>query len=48
MNIKLELTLDEVNQILTTLGQMPYAQVVNLIDKIKSQGMSQVPDKSES
>jgi len=47
MIIKLELSIEEVNQILTTLGQLPYAQVVNLIDKIKAQGMPQVPDSSE-
>ena len=48
MIIKLELSLEEVNQILTTLGQLPYAQVANLLEKIKAQGTPQVPDSSES
>lgn len=48
MIIKLELSLEEVNQILTTLGQLPYAQVVNLIEKIKAQGTPQVPENGEA
>jgi hypothetical protein len=41
--IKLELTVDEVNGVLNSLGQMPYAQVTLLVDKIRQQAISQVP-----
>ena len=41
--IKLELTIDEVNGILQSLGNMPYAQVVTLVEKIKEQAIPQVP-----
>jgi len=46
MKINLELTVEEINQILATLNQMPYgqvaAQVAHLIAKIKEQGEPQV------
>ena len=41
--IKLELTLDEVNAVMGALGNMPYVQVVALVDKIKSQAVPQIP-----
>jgi hypothetical protein len=41
--IHLELTIDEVNGILQSLGNMPYAQVVTLVEKIKAQAIPQVP-----
>jgi len=41
--IKLELTLDEVNAVLTAVGAMPYAQVSALIEKIREQAIPQVP-----
>ncbi len=40
--INLSLTLDEVNFILESLGQMPYIKVNNLINKIQQQGASQL------
>jgi len=40
--IKLELTVDEANMILRTLGKHPFEEVVMLINKIKSQGEPQV------
>lgn len=40
--IKLELTLDEVNNILAALGQQPYIKVAELIQKIQQQGASQL------
>ena len=40
--IKLELTVDEVNTILRSLGQHPFVQIADLIAKIKYQGDSQV------
>ena len=44
MNIKLELTIDEVNTILRTLGKHPFEEVVALVQKIKSQGDPQVDE----
>jgi hypothetical protein len=40
--IKLELTVDECNTILRTLGKHPFEEVVALIGKIKQQGEPQV------
>jgi hypothetical protein len=42
MDIKLELTLEEVNGVMQALGQMPYAQVSGLVDKIRGQATPQV------
>ena len=41
--IKLELLLDEVNGVLTALGQLPYVQTAALIEKIRDQATPQVP-----
>jgi hypothetical protein len=41
--IKLELTIDETNGVLQALGNMPYAQVVTLVEKIKAQAIPQIP-----
>jgi hypothetical protein len=40
--IKLELTVEEVNGIMQSLGNMPYAQVVALVEKIRAQATPQV------
>ena len=40
--IKLELTVEEVNGIMQSLGNMPYAQVVALVEKIRTQATPQV------
>ena len=40
--IELELEINEVNGILTALGQMPYVQVQALIMKIQGQAAPQV------
>lgn len=40
--LQLELTLEEVNTILTALGQQPYVQVYELIGKIRQQAGAQV------
>ena len=40
--IKLELTIDECNMILRTLGKHPFEEVITVINKIKSQGEPQV------
>lgn len=42
--IKLELTIEEVNTILRTLGKHPFEEVVLLINKIKQQGEPQVAE----
>ena len=39
--IKLNLTAGEVNYLLHSLGQRPFAEVANLIGKIKAQGDAQ-------
>lgn len=40
--IKLELTVEEVNGVLQSLGNMPYAQVVALVENIRAQATPQV------
>lgn len=47
MKINLELTIEEINQILNTLDQMPYRQVSVLIDSIKSQALAQIKEAEE-
>ena len=42
MNIKFELSVDEVNIILNALSTRPYIEVVELIEKIKSTGNNQL------
>mgnify|MGYP000255792566 FL=1 len=42
--IKLELTIEEVNTILRSLGQHPFAEIAALIGKIKGQGDPQVDE----
>ena len=44
--IKLELEMNEINGILTALGQMPYIQVQALIAKIQQQAVPQVQPES--
>ena len=47
MDIKLNLNLNEVNYILNVLAERPYAEVAQLIDKIKSQGDEQANSNRE-
>lgn len=47
MDIKLTLTVDEVNIVLNALVARPYMEVVELIDKIKSEGERQLSAKAE-
>jgi len=48
MNIKLELTIEEVNGILATLGQLPTSSGAwPLVCKIKEQAESQVPKENK-
>ena len=44
--IKLELEMNEINGILTALGQMPYIQVQALIAKIQQQAGPQVQSET--
>ena len=47
--LKLELTLDEINTVLDTLGNLPYKQIAALFEKIKSQAVTQLEEqKAES
>lgn len=46
--IKLELSIEETNGILHALGQLPYVQVVALIEKIKGQAEEQVNNETLS
>lgn len=41
--IKLELTVDEVNAILSSLGKHPFENIFQLINKIQAQAIPQVP-----
>lgn len=43
VQIKLELTLDEINACLTALGNLPFVQVSPLIEKIREQTVPQLP-----
>jgi len=43
--MKLDLTIEEINQILNLLGQAPYNQVFQLIQKIQQQGIQQTEEK---
>lgn len=40
--VKLELTVDEVNAILASLGKHPFESIFQLIGKIQSQGNAQL------
>jgi hypothetical protein len=39
--VHLELTIDEMNLVLNALGQLPYVQVVNILNNISKQAESQ-------
>lgn len=44
--INLNLEINEVNGILAALGQMPFTQVAELVEKIKSQAIPQVQQQA--
>ncbi len=46
--IHLELTIEEVNLILTALGQLPYVQVVSIMEKIRKQAEGQFASNIET
>ena len=43
--MNLDLTISEVNTILQALGNAPYAQVFELVEKIRAQAQAQVKEK---
>lgn len=45
--IKLELSVAEINQILEALGQKPYQQVYQLINKIQQQATQQLEEEGK-
>ena len=47
VTIKLELSLQEVNAIMAGLGQLPYVQVVDVVEKIKVQAVPQTQKPQE-
>jgi hypothetical protein len=46
--MKLDLTLPEINAVLQALGAMPYAQVFELVQKIREQAQAQVSAEQEN
>ena len=46
--IQLELTVDEINLVLASLGQLPYVQVVGLVENIRKQAETQWTAKTET
>lgn len=46
--MKLNLTLNEINLILTSLGKMPYESVFELVGKIREQAEPQLQYESQS
>lgn len=45
---KLELTLDEINAVLNSLGNLPYSQVSLLVEKIRAQAIPQLEQSKET
>ena len=45
--VRLEITLEETNLILEALGQMPFARVYQLVNKIQQQASQQVEESQE-
>ena len=46
--IHLELSIEEINMVLTALGQLPYVQVVGLVENIRKQAEGQLAAKTEA
>jgi len=46
--MKIDLTINEVNTILQALGNAPYAQVFELIEKIRTQAQAQVQSPEQA
>jgi hypothetical protein len=47
-DISIQLTLDEVNVVMQGLGQLPYAQVSPVVDKIRGQVIPQVQAQQQA
>jgi len=45
-DITIQLSLDELNVVMSGLGQLPYAQVSPLVDKIRGQAIPQVQQQA--
>jgi hypothetical protein len=48
MDIKLNLTLEEINFVLNVLAERPYGEVAPLIEKIRQQGNEQFKDSNNN
>lgn len=48
MNIKLELSIENINIILNSLGNMPYNKVVELINNITIQSKTQIENEEKA
>lgn len=46
--IELKLTINEINSILTALGEMPYKDVALLVNNIQKQATEQLPKKEDT
>jgi len=46
--MKLELSLQEINLLLTGLGRLPYENVFELVEKIKSQALPQLNQQPQT
>ncbi len=46
--MKLDLTINDVNVILQALGNAPYAQVFELVEKIRTQAQAQVQSTEQA
>lgn len=47
-SITLELSLSEINAVLTALGQMPFVQVADLIGKVREQAIRQTQQNQDT
>ncbi len=45
--LKLDLTLDDINLILESLGALPFARVYSVIGRIQEQARAQLPSSGE-
>ena len=45
--MKLDLTIQEINLILASLGRMPYESVFTIVEKIREQATNQAEEKKD-
>ncbi len=48
ITIKFELTFEEANAVLFSLGKMPYDQVAALVEKLRQQAAPQLPSPGQN